>query len=223
MSLHSVDQQVVVAAQAGDWKKVEGLQPQVYEAFWDTPEGSNLRDTGINTDVLSSRLIDEFKRRFEAEDLYPGVAFVFRFQEIAQDILLSEAVKVTPELEVKAPSAIDEHLAKIAQFQKMMADPAVSTYEIRQLRQKSPAWAKAWQDTNELETVAAPKPAETEQLKRLKQFSHMVNESVAARGAGSISPKGGIVTLHAGGKSYEYPVVEFRNQLEAATIAGLIN
>ena len=104
-----------------------------------------------------------------------------------------------------------------------MEDPNVSTFAIRELRAKSPAWAKAWQDAMALETVAPPEPAETEQHKRLKQFAHLVNESVAARGAGSISPKGGIVTVHAGGKGYEYPAAEFRQQLEAATIAGLIN
>ena len=219
--MHHLDQQIVIAAQAGNWKKVEELQPQVFEAFWATPEGVNLRDTGISIKALSSRLIDEFKRRFERESIDPGVLFVHRFQEIADDLLRAEAVKVAPEPEVVTEA--DEHANKVAKFKAMMEDPRVSSYEIRQLRQKSPAWAKAWQDAMALETAAPQEPAETEQFKRLKQFSHMVNESVAARGAGSISPKGGIVTLHVGGKGYEYPVVEFRKQLEAATIAGLIN
>ncbi|MGB8800707.1 MAG: hypothetical protein WCC97_08470 [Candidatus Acidiferrales bacterium] len=219
--MHPVDQQIVIAAQAGDERKVEELQSRVFEAFWETQEGSSLRDTGISTSILSSRLIDEFKRRFEGDNLYPGVPFVFRFQEIADDLMRSEAIKVAPRPEVVTEA--DEHANKVAKFKAMMADPKVSTFAIRELRAKSPEWAKAWQDAMALETVAPPEPAQTEQHKRLKQFAHLVNESVAARGAGSISPKGGIVTVHAGGKGYEYPAAEFRQQLEAATIAGLIN
>jgi hypothetical protein len=220
--MHYIDQQIVIAAQAGAWDKVEALQPQVFEAFWNTPEGVNLQDTGISTKALSSRLIDEFERRFSGEPLYPGVLFVHRFQEIADDLLRAEAIKVAPEPEVHQITEADEHANKIAKFKSMMEDPRVSSYEIRQLRTKSPAWAKAWIDANALETVTTSEPADTEQFKRLKSFAHLVNESVAARGAGSISPNGGIVKIHAGGKTYDYPVVEFRKQLEAATIAGLI-
>ena len=99
--MHPVDQQIVIAAQAGDRKKVEDLQPQVFEAFWDTPEGSNLRDTGISTNILSSRLIDEFKRRFEGENLYPGVPFVFGSRKSRTTLCAAEAIKVAPEPEVQ--------------------------------------------------------------------------------------------------------------------------
>lgn len=222
MSLNSVDQQVVIAAQAGDWQKVQSLKNDVYEAFWNTPEGSNLLDTGVSIKVLSSRLIDEFNRRFEGENLYPGVLFVHRLQEVAQDILLSEAVKVAPVPEVEVVTEADEHARKVAHLRAMMGDDTTSPREVKALRESSVAWRKAWNDAAALDTVAPPEPAETEQRKRLKQFAHMVNESVAVKGAGSISPKAGIVTLHVGGKGYEYPASEFRADLELAVNAGLI-
>jgi hypothetical protein len=228
--MHHVDQQVVIAAQAGDWNKVEALQPQVFEVFWDTPEGVNLQNTGISTRALSVRLIEEFQRRFAGERLYPGVLFVHRFQEIADDILRSEALQVTPEPEVEVFTEAEEHEAKVAQLRAMMEDPNVSPREVRTLRESSVAWRKAWnsvtaEDEAALRMKGAPvktEPAETEQFKKLKQFAHIVNEHVAARGAGSIGPVAGFVKIHAGGKTYDYPNTEFRKQLEAATIAGLI-
>ena len=220
--LHHVDEQVVIAAQAGDWQKVQSLKNDVYEAFWNTPEGSNLLDTGVSIKVLSSRLIDEFKRRFDGENLYPGVLFVHRFQEIADDLLRAEAVKVTREPEVQPISEADERAKKVAHLRAMMGDDTTSPREVKALRESTVAWRKAWNDAAALDTVAPPEPTETEQRKRLKQFAHMVNESVAVKGAGSISPKGGIVTLHVGGKCYEYPASEFRADLELAVNAGLI-
>jgi hypothetical protein len=229
--MHHIDQQIVIAAQAGDWNKVEALQPQVFEAFWNTPEGTNLRGTGISTKDLSSRLIDEFTRRFSGEPLYPGVLFVHRFQEIADDLLRAEAIKVAPEPEIEVVSEADEHAAKVARLRAMMEDPIVSPREVKALRESSVAWRKAWnsvsaQDEAALRVAATPEstapPEETEQRKRLKQFSHLVNEHVKTRGASSIRPQGGIVTIHAGGKGYEYPAAEFRAELELATQAGLI-
>jgi hypothetical protein len=221
--LHHVDEQVAIAARAGDWQKVESLKNEVYEAFWNTPEGSNLLDTGASMKVLSSRLIDEFARRFSGESIYPGVLMVHRLQEVADDILRAEAVKVAPEPEVEVLTEAQEHERKVAHLRAMMSDDTTSPREVKALRESSVAWRKAWNDAAALDTVSAPEPAETEQRKRLKQFAHLVNASVAARGAGSISPKGGIVTIYAGDKAYEYPVAKFREDLEQATIAGLIN
>ena len=174
--------------------------------------------------------MEEFHRRFDGEHILPGVILVQRFVEIAQDILASEAFKAAPVPEVEVITAADEHASKVARLRAMMEDPATSSREVKALRESSVAWRKAWNTISERDETslrvpareAVAPPEETEQRKRLKQFAYCVNESVAAKGAGSISPKGGIVTLHVGGKAYEYPVMEFRAQLEQATIAGLI-
>jgi hypothetical protein len=211
--LHHVDEKIVIAAQAGDWKKVEELQPQVFEAFWDTPEGSNLRDTGISTKVLSSRLIDEFKRRFDGESIYPGVPMVHRFQQIADDLLRAEAVKVAPE--PKVVTEADAHVEKVKTFKKMMADPKVSTFEIRQLRQKSPEWARAWQAVNELEVVVEDAdPASAD----LKKFAYLVNRAVMERGTAAIRPQAGRVYITPDG----IPAKEFELKLELAISKQLI-
>ena len=230
MALHRVDEQIVIAAGKGDWSEVESLQPEVYEAFWATPEGVELQNTGVSIKALSARLVDEFTRRFAGESLYPGVLFVHRFQEIADDLLRSEAIQIAPEREVEVITAADEHANKVARLRAMMEDPSTSSREVKALRESSVDWRKAWNTISEQDETslrvpareAVAPPEETEQRKRLKQFAYCVNESVAVKGAGAISPKGGIVTLHVGGKAYEYPVVEFRAQLEQATIAGLI-
>ena len=227
--MQPVDQQVVVAAQAGDWNKVESLRQQIYNTFWETDEGQQLLQTA-NREQLPQRLMEEFHRRFDGEHILPGVILVQRFVEIAQDILASEAFKTAPVPEVEVITAADEHANKVARLRAMMEDPATSSREVKALRESSVAWRKAWNTISEQDETslrvpareAVASPEETEQRKRLRQFAHCVNESVAVKGAGSISPKGGIVTLHVGGKAYEYPVMEFRAQLEQATIAGLI-
>lgn len=230
MALHRVDEQIVIAAGKGDWSEVESLQPEVYEAFWATPEGVELQNTGVSIKALSARLIDEFTRRFSGESLYPGVLFVHRFQEIADDLLRSEAIQVAPEREVEVITPADEHASKVARLRQMMEDPATSSREVKALRESSVAWRKAWNTISEQDETslrvpareAVAPPEETEQRKRLKQFAFLVNASVAARGAGSIRPSAGIVTIYAGGKGYEYPAAEFRAELELATQAGLI-
>jgi len=219
--LHHVDEQVVIAAQSGDWQKVQSLKNDVYEAFWNTPEGSNLLDTGVSIKVLSSRLIDEFERRFSGESIYPGVLMVHRLQEVADDLLRAEAVKVAPEPEVVTEA--DEHARKVAHLRAMMGNDTTSPREVKALRESSVAWRKAWNDAAALDNVPQEKHNTTAEL---NSFAHLVNESVENKGASSINPKGGVVSLYIGKgdkeKKYDYPVAEFRKQLEAATIAGLI-
>jgi hypothetical protein len=228
MALCALDSEIVIAAQDGNWKQVEALGKQVFVAFWETTEGQKLYNTA-NREGLPGRLMEEFHKRFDDDSLlYPRVFFVFRFQEIALDILNSEAYAADdPEVETYVPTLAEAHDAKVQELRRLMLDDRTAAHEIKKLRESSVAYRKAWIDACALDTVAPAKAAETEQRKALARFAHMVNESVLSRGAGSIHPKGGVVTLHVGNgdsaKRYDYPVIDFRKQLEAATIAGLID
>jgi hypothetical protein len=223
MALCALDSEIVIAAQDGNWKQVEALGKQVFVAFWETNEGQKLYNTA-NREGLPARLMQEFDKRFDYDSLYPGVFFVYRFQEIALDILNSEAYAADdPEVETYVPTLAEAHDAKVQELRRLMLDDSTPAHEIKKLRESSVAYRKAWIDACALDTVAPSEAANTEQRKALSRFSHMVNESVLSRGAGSINPKGGMVSLHVGDKKYDYPAAEFRAKLEQATIAGLID